>query len=354
MRYYEVWGWDTFAGEEYFCGRYNTRKEAVKELLKKEKGVEKTQDESIRDTYSILEVTDDEIEKREKEENRICREKMAERSFNPKHLTECVRELLGLFKDAWENIDPAELSKNEEEKRTLTQEVECRDEKNCFSRITLDTFYNNGWIIVGIRVSVRSGEYYHGGNIKNSCVYINSLQEMLQWVDTREAVEDCSDKIKELIMPFTRINDITQKEKYGKIKYKKLFWQTIAGILTTCILVFTLAFCYIFYEKELNDERFYTSDYYDTELTSHIWYHNSDDNGQGYIFNCETGEKTLKGVSWIALSEDGDEFAVFSTGRKRGYFNIYTGKAVIPAQYTKAWYSRKVSLPYRKMTAYFL
>lgn len=37
MRYYEVWGWDTFAGEEYFCGRYNTRKEAVKELLKKEK-----------------------------------------------------------------------------------------------------------------------------------------------------------------------------------------------------------------------------------------------------------------------------------------------------------------------------
>jgi hypothetical protein len=202
MRYYEVWGWDTFAGEEYFCGRYNTRKEAVKELLKKEKGVEKTQDESIRDTYSILEVTDDEIEKREKEENRICREKMAERSFNPKHLTECVRELLGLFKDAWENIDPAELSKNEEEKRTLTQEVECRDEKNCFSRITLDTFYNNGWIIVGIRVSVRSGEYYHGGNIKNSCVYINSLQEMLQWVDTREAVEDCSDKIKELINAF--------------------------------------------------------------------------------------------------------------------------------------------------------
>lgn len=61
-----------------------------------------------------------------------------------------------------------------------------------------------------------------------------------------------------------------------KLKYKKLFWQTIAGILTTCILVFTLAFCYIFYEKELNDRRFYTSDYYDTELTSHIWYHNSD------------------------------------------------------------------------------
>jgi hypothetical protein len=130
---------------------------------------------------------------------------------------------------------------------------------------------------------------------------------------------------------------LPKKKNMEKLKYKKLFWQTIAGILTTCILVFTLAFCYIFYEKELNDERFYTSDYYDTELTSHIWYHNSDDNGQGYIFNCETGEKTLKGVSWIALSEDGDEFAVFSTGRKRGYFNIYTGKAVIPAQYTKAW-----------------
>lgn len=64
--------------------------------------------------------------------------KKAERSFNPKHLTECVRELLGLFKDAWENIDPAELSKNEEEKRTLTQEVDA-GMKKIVSRESLST-----------------------------------------------------------------------------------------------------------------------------------------------------------------------------------------------------------------------
>lgn len=202
MKYYEVWGWDTFAGEEYFCGRYNTRQEAVKELSKKEKEVKKTQDEGIRDTYSIAEVTDDEIIKREEAEERIQLEKTAEKSFNPEQLTECVRKLLGLFKDALENIDPAELQKKEEEEYTLSQEVECRDEKNCFSRIALDTFYNNGWLIVGIRVTVRGGEYYHSGNIKNSCVFIKSLQEMLSWVDTREAVEDFSDKIKGLINSF--------------------------------------------------------------------------------------------------------------------------------------------------------
>ncbi len=122
-----------------------------------------------------------------------------------------------------------------------------------------------------------------------------------------------------------------------RLKIKTLFWRIIAGTLTTCILIFTLVFCYFFYEKELKDERFYTSGYYDTQITKYIWYHNSDYDGKGYIFNCETGEKTLKEVSWVAPSEDGHPLAVFSTGKKRGYFNIYTGKVVIPAQYSKAW-----------------
>ena len=102
MKYYEVWGQDTFAGEDYFCGRYLTRQEAVEALLQKEKEVEKTQDEEIRDTYSIIVITENEIEEREKEQNRINIEKAAEVSFNVKHLTLHIRELLRLFKNAWE------------------------------------------------------------------------------------------------------------------------------------------------------------------------------------------------------------------------------------------------------------
>ena len=122
-----------------------------------------------------------------------------------------------------------------------------------------------------------------------------------------------------------------------KMKMRGLFWRLVVGVLTVCVLVFTLAFCFFFYEKELKDERFYTSEYYDTQITNYIWYHNSDSDGVGYVFNCETGEKTLKNVSWVAKSKDGDRLAVFSTGKKRGYFDIYTGKEVIPARYAKAW-----------------
>ncbi|WP_065217881.1 MULTISPECIES: WG repeat-containing protein [Butyricimonas] len=122
-----------------------------------------------------------------------------------------------------------------------------------------------------------------------------------------------------------------------RLKNMTIFWKIIAGSLTACILIFTLAFCYFFYEKEIKDDLFYTSEYYDTQISRHIWYHKSSYDGKGYIFNCETGKKTLKDVSWITLSEEGDPLAVFSTGEKRGYFNIHTGKVSLPAQYSKAW-----------------
>ena len=37
MKYYEVWRQDTFAGEDYFCGRYLTRQEAVEACKKRKK-----------------------------------------------------------------------------------------------------------------------------------------------------------------------------------------------------------------------------------------------------------------------------------------------------------------------------
>ena len=123
----------------------------------------------------------------------------------------------------------------------------------------------------------------------------------------------------------------------GILKKKSVFGRVIACILTACVLIFTLAFCYIFYEKEVKEDLFYTSGYYDMKITNHIWYHYSDEDGKGYVFNCDEGRKTLKGVSWVAKPGNGEHLAVYSTGEKRGYFDIYTGKAVIPARYSKAW-----------------
>lgn len=58
MIYYEVWGWDTFAGEEYFCGRYTSRELAESVCKKKREDVAKTQDKGLRDTFSIVEISD--------------------------------------------------------------------------------------------------------------------------------------------------------------------------------------------------------------------------------------------------------------------------------------------------------
>lgn len=59
MKYYEVWGWDTFAGEDYFCGRYTSYEEAERVIRKKEKEVESTQDKELQDVFSIVEITDE-------------------------------------------------------------------------------------------------------------------------------------------------------------------------------------------------------------------------------------------------------------------------------------------------------
>ena len=32
---YEVWGWDTFSSESYFCGRFDTKEEALTVLNQK-------------------------------------------------------------------------------------------------------------------------------------------------------------------------------------------------------------------------------------------------------------------------------------------------------------------------------
>lgn len=68
MTYYEVWGYDTFAGEEYSCGRYSSQSEAQRVLNKHEASVVKTQDKALRDTFSIIRVTDEDTKHQEQEE----------------------------------------------------------------------------------------------------------------------------------------------------------------------------------------------------------------------------------------------------------------------------------------------
>lgn len=72
-------------------------------------------------------------------------------------------------------------------------------------------------------------------------------------------------------------------------------------------------------------------------ISDNVIMHNHRD-GKAWIKNNITGKKTLTGIAWISkpLGEK-DSLIVYSDGKKRGYFNKYTGEVTSPAKYTHAW-----------------
>lgn len=71
-------------------------------------------------------------------------------------------------------------------------------------------------------------------------------------------------------------------------------------------------------------------------LGRNIYYHSHED-GEGYVYNGQTGKKYLKHVAWIALPMEKDSLVCFSDGKKRGYFSKNTGKVIIDPKYDHAW-----------------
>ena len=86
------------------------------------------------------------------------------------------------------------------------------------------------------------------------------------------------------------------------------------------------------YERQQNDVT-YLHDYCNYYVSPYVIHH---DAYPSYLYNTMKGKRTISGVAWICQSAD-DSLAVYNRDDKRGYFNIYTGEPVIPAQYEKAW-----------------
>ena len=125
-------------------------------------------------------------------------------------------------------------------------------------------------------------------------------------------------------------------------KFAKCVWglfATSAAIITT-IMAIALVWCvgdsfYDYYKKHYrscDDASCYENSY----VSRNIYFHNHDD-GKGYIYNINTGEKYLKHIAWIATPIGTDSLICFSNGKKRGYFSKNTGKEIIEAKYDHAW-----------------
>lgn len=63
--------------------------------------------------------------------------------------------------------------------------------------------------------------------------------------------------------------------------------------------------------------------------------------GKLSIKNTVTGKTTIKDIDldWSTPSPN-DSLAVFCSANKRGYYNVYTGEIIVPAQYRRAWVFR--------------
>lgn len=195
MTYYEVWGWDTFAGESYSCGRYATLAEAQRVMKKQEESV-LSQDKDLRDTFSIQQVTDEDIRNRKEREERISSIREREQAYNREHLRACTGELLLKFREVlldtpfekWQ-----ELSRN---RRFLPVSVSWNNAEDCFTEV----FFEILLMVDGRRLSVctgvnaKSGQYSGGGRISVTSSFCGTPEQLLEATGDEDFLERCVEK----------------------------------------------------------------------------------------------------------------------------------------------------------------
>ena len=125
------------------------------------------------------------------------------------------------------------------------------------------------------------------------------------------------------------------------------------GFVRLCIDWVNRARADIRVRRQQNDPT-YLHDFHNRYVSPYVVYH---DWYPGYLFNMKTGRRTLTDIHWICKSSDGDSIACYSTSEehKRGYFNLLTGEAVIPAQFDMAWiFSEGLACVYEKGMLHFI
>lgn len=134
---------------------------------------------------------------------------------------------------------------------------------------------------------------------------------------------------------FAVILGMRDGSKYGK---------TLRRIVGTCFAIIMVAwaaeeatFCVHRFIIEFRASRIYSSeeDFSGQYVSRNVSYY-GDYSADGYIETGD-GEKTIKGVYWIAKPLGNDSLVCYSNGKKRGYFNKFTGKPVVEPKYDHAW-----------------
>lgn len=125
-------------------------------------------------------------------------------------------------------------------------------------------------------------------------------------------------------------------------KLAKCVWGVFAVSSAIIVAVIATAACIGAYDglKTWYNRNYVTCldpySYQNTYVSSAIYFHDQV-RGKGFIYNINTKEKLLENVEWISKPNGKDSLVCFSNGKKRGYFNKFTGKVVVEPKYDHAW-----------------
>lgn len=133
---------------------------------------------------------------------------------------------------------------------------------------------------------------------------------------------------------FTAVLGMRDDSRYGRL-LRRFVGSCFAFLMLLLVVAASLDFfriaCY-----RMSLDRYLGNRDYDVQYVSRsVEYHTRYDE-KGYLMTSD-GEKTIRGIRWIAKPLGGDSLVCYHDGKKRGYFNKFTGKPVIEPKYNHAW-----------------
>ena len=133
---------------------------------------------------------------------------------------------------------------------------------------------------------------------------------------------------------FTVILGMRDDSKYGRF-LRRAVGSCFAFLMLLLAIAagwdFCRTACYRLSLDWRSDDSYYNTQYISRSVTYYTYY----DEG-GYLKTSD-GKKTITDIKWIAKPLGMDSLICYSDGKKRGYFNMFTGKPVIEPQYDHAW-----------------
>ena len=110
-------------------------------------------------------------------------------------------------------------------------------------------------------------------------------------------------------------------------KFAKYVWRVFATSMAVIASLMALGLTYcagraLYLRYELGHHNCLDPDCYESTFISPGIYYHEDPDGNGYIYDRKSGNKTLRHVSWVAMPVGNDSLVCFSNGKKRGYFSM--------------------------------